>query len=111
MINFLGLSVPIFFLAACATPPSSPEEGYARRAAAAELVVKRCAGYVGGYGAIRELKKDANKNIATARELGADNTIIDKARLDVDGAFGMAEAFVGRAEACNQMVGELAWIE
>ena len=109
--NCLILSLPITLLAACASPPASPEESYARRAAAAELVAKRCAGYAGGYDAVRELKKDASKNVATARELGADNTMIDKARTDVDGVFAMAEAFTSRQEACNQMIGELAWIE
>ncbi len=109
--NFLLLALPVTLLAACATPPASPEERYARRAAGAELIAKRCAGYAGGYGAVRELKKDANQNIATARELGADNAMIDKARTDVAGVFDMAEAFTSRQEACNQMIGELAWVQ
>lgn len=109
--NFFVLALPATLLMACAAPPASPEEGYARRAAAAELVARRCAGYAGGYDAVRELKKDATKNIATARALGADDAMIDKARTDVEGVFGIAEAFSNRQQACNQMIGELAWVE
>ena len=104
-------AIPLALLTACSNPPASPEEGYARRAAAAEFVAKRCAAYTGGYGAVRDLKKDASKNITTARELGADDAMIAKARTDVEGAFSVAEAFTGRQQACNQLIGELAWVQ
>jgi hypothetical protein len=109
--KFVILAIPLAFLTACANPPASPEEGYARRAAAAELVAKQCAAYAGGYDAVRDLKKDASKNIATARELGADDALIAKARTDVDSVFSVAEAFTNRQQACNQMIGELAWVQ
>jgi hypothetical protein len=104
-------SLPLALMTACAAPPASPQEGYARRAAAAELVAKQCAGFAGGYDAVRELKKDASKNITTARGLGADDAMIEKARNDVLNVFAVAEAFTSRQEACNQMIGELAWVQ
>ncbi|MDB4091624.1 hypothetical protein N9563_01150 [bacterium] len=111
LVKYAIATIPLALLTACANPPASPEEGYARRAAGAELVAKQCAGYAGGYDAVRELKKDASKNIATARELGADDAMIAKARSDVDGVFSIAEAFTNRQQACNQMIGQLAWVE
>jgi len=98
-------------LAGCVAPPSSPEEAVARKAAAAELTAKRCAGHAGGYEAVRALRQDANKNIAMARNMGATDEVIQKARLDVQTAFDTAVAFTTVQEACNSMVGELAWAQ
>ncbi len=97
------------FLTACVAPPSSPMEAAARKAAAAELTAKQCAGYAGGYESVRKLRQDANKSIATARSLGATDVVITKARTDVRTAFDMQVAFTDQQQACNAMVGELAW--
>jgi PBP1b-binding outer membrane lipoprotein LpoB len=97
------------FLAGCVAPPSSPMEASARKAAAAELTAKRCAGYAGGYESVQKLRQDANKNIAIARSLGATDAVISKARTDVGTAFDMQVAFTDQQQACNAMVGELAW--
>ena len=104
LIGFLAAS-----LAACVEPPASPMEAAARRAAAAELTAKQCAGFAGGYESVQKLRHDANKNIATARRLGATDTTIAKARADVRMAFDMQVAFSTPQQACNMMVGELAW--
>lgn len=98
-------------LAGCVAPPSSPQEAMARRAAAAELTAKRCAGYAGGYEAVRALRQDANKNITMARNMGATDELIQKARLDTQTAFDTAVAFTSIQDACNSMVGELAWAQ
>lgn len=92
-------------LAACVEPPASPMEA----AAAAELTAKQCAGFAGGYESVRKLRHDANQNIATARRLGATDATIAKARTDVRMAFDMQVAFSNPQQACNMMVGELAW--
>jgi hypothetical protein len=96
-------------LAGCVEPPASPMEAAARRAAAAELTAKQCAGFAGGYESVRKLRHDANQNIATARRLGATDATIAKARADVRMAFDMQVAFSTPQQACNVMVGELAW--
>lgn len=96
-------------LFACTEPPKSPMEKHARLAAGSELAANRCAGFAGGYAGAVQLKKDANKNIATARSLGATDAVINKARTDVNTAFSTAEVFTSRAEACNQLVGSIAW--
>lgn len=96
-------------LAGCVAPPTSPMEATARKAAAAELVAKQCAGYAGGYESVRKLRQDANKNIALARNLGATDAVIQKARTDVQTAFSTQVAFTDQQQACNAMVGELAW--
>jgi len=49
--------------------------------------------------------------MATARALGASEELIKKAKVDTNNAFGMAEVFTSRQEACNQMIGELAWAQ
>lgn len=96
-------------LANCAAPPASPMEKHARLAAAAELVAMQCAGYAGGYESARTLRADANKNIQTARNLGATDAVITKARQDVNTTFTTAAAFTSQQEACNSMIGSLAW--
>ncbi|VCU61594.1 hypothetical protein EPIB2_671 [Tritonibacter mobilis] len=76
---------------------------------AAELVAKQCAGFAGGYQAAKDLRSDANQQMVTARKLGATDADLQKARTDVRNAFGTMEAFTSRQEACNSMIGELAW--
>ena len=107
----IAVIIALCSVAACTAPPSSPEESAARKAAASELVAKRCAAYAGGYDSVTQLRKDANKSMATARALGASDELIKKAKVDTNNAFGMAEAFTSRQEACNQMIGELAWAQ
>lgn len=96
-------------LSACVAPPASPMEGAARKAMAAELVAKQCAGFAGGYQAAKDLRSDANRQMVIARNLGATDADLKKARMVVGNAFGTMEAFTSRQEACNSMIGELAW--
>jgi len=84
-------------------------EAAARKAAGAELVAKQCAGYAGGYEGVKRLREDANKNITLARNLGATDAVLQKARADTQSAFSTAAAFSSPQEACNAMIGSLAW--
>ena len=97
-------------LAGCTAPPSSPMEKHARLAVGAELAAKRCAGYVGGYEGVQRMRDDSNRNIATARSLGATDAVIKKARSDVSNTFNTSVAFTSPQEACNSLVGSLAWV-
>ena len=65
--------------------------------------------FAGGYQAAKDLRSDANQQMVTARKLGATDADLQKARTDVRNAFGTMEAFTSRQEACNSMIGELAW--
>ena len=103
------VAVPLIGLNACVAPPSSPMEAAARKAAGAELAAKQCAGYVGGYEGVRRLREDSNRNIAIARSLGATDAVIQKARADVQTAFNATVAFTTQQQACNSIIGELAW--
>lgn len=94
---------------ACAEPPKSPMEKHARLAAAAAFVATNCAGYAGGYESARSLRKDADKNIQIARNLGATDGVLKKARQDVETTFITASAFTSHQEACNSLVGSVAW--
>ena len=96
-------------LSACVAPPASEMESQARKAAAAEYVAKNCGAYVGGFLSARELRAESNRNITTARKLGATDADIQKARTDVAAAFSGAEIFTSRQEACNQLMSQLAW--
>lgn len=109
MTKFPMALVAVLLLAACAAPPQSPMEKHARLAAGAELVAMQCAGYAGGYDSARSLRADANRNIQTARNLGATDGVISKARQDVQTTFSTAAAFTSQQEACNAMIGSLAW--
>lgn len=103
------LVLSLFALSACVAPPASPMEKHARLAAGAELAARQCAGYAGGYGGAKKLKADANKNIKISRNLGATDGVIQKARSDVNSAFSTVAAFTSQQEACNSIVGNLAW--
>ena len=96
-------------LAGCTAPPASPIEAAARKAAAAELVAKQCAGYAGGYVAVKDLRRDGASQLALARELGATDADIQKARTDVQNAYSAAAILTTTHEACNGMIGELGW--
>jgi hypothetical protein len=105
----ISLIVSLIFLAGCVQPPASPMEKHARLAAAALFAGQNCAGYAGGYGAAKQMKKDANKNIVIARKLGATDAVLQKAKTDVQTAFSTQSAFTSHQEACNALVGSLAW--
>lgn len=106
----LLLLLPLAFVAACGvSPPKSPMEQRARLAAAAELAAQQCAGYAGGYSGAQRMKQDANENITAAREMGADDAVLAKARSDVKSTFDTASVFSSKQEACNQLVSQVAW--
>ena len=106
--------VPLVIIAiagfsACAPVPSTPMDIAARRAAGAEITAKQCAGYAGGYEAVKDLRNDANRNMATAKQLGATSETIAQAKNDTQVRFDMLVAFTSTQEACNTMIGSLAW--
>jgi hypothetical protein len=84
-------------------------EKYARLAAGASLAAERCGGFVGGYSSARDLRRDADTNAALARKLGATDQTMQKARTDVEAAFGGALILGGTPAACNQLVSSIAW--
>lgn len=97
-------------LSACAPPPpANPMERHARMAAAAELAAQRCPGQLGGYQGAVQARQDANRNLATARQLGAQDSDLEAARQVVRQAFEAQTVWVSPLEACNQLVGQLAW--
>lgn len=100
-----------FCLSACVQAPQTPMDIAARKAAGAELTAKQCAGYAGGYEAVKRLRDDANKNMAIAKQLGATDEVISSAKQSVTTAFDLTVAFTNKAEACNTMVGNLAWAD
>ena len=110
MLKKIALSATFLsVLGACAAPPASPMEKHARLAAGAELAARQCAGALGGYDSVRQMKKDSSKNIAIAKKLGATQADIQKARADTNNTFSVAAAFTNQREACNALVGSLAW--
>ena len=96
-------------LTGCVEPPSSPAQAAARKAAAAELVARRCGFMMGGFSDGQQLRQVANEQIVLARRLGANDAMISQARVDVDTAFSTASAFTSPREACGSLMGELAW--
>lgn len=103
-------ALALLALAACAPPPpASPAERHARLAAAAEIVARDCAGFAGGYGSVRQLRDDANRNIVTARSLGATDAVIEQARIDARTAFNAMVVWTSLQHSCNALVSELAW--
>tara|TARA_R110002096_G_scaffold385567_1_gene579440 strand:+ start:1320 stop:1703 length:384 start_codon:yes stop_codon:yes gene_type:complete len=110
MKNMILTAVTLVTLAGCVAPAASPMEAAARRAAGAEIVARQCAGYAGGYSSVKTLREDASKNVATARNLGATDAVIAKARNDMQTGFNTMVAFTTPQEACNKLIGELAWV-
>ena len=93
----------------CVAPPTSEKQLQARQAAAAEYVARNCAAYLGGFSDVRELRQAANQRIATARGLGATDAEIQTARQEVETSMVTMAAFTSQQEACNFLIGELAW--
>lgn len=104
---FLGL---IATLTACAPPPpANPMEKHARLAAGAEIAARQCAGYAGGYDGAQRMRQDANRNITLARNLGATDADLDRARKAVQTSFDTTTVWISKQEACNQLVSSVAW--
>lgn len=108
-MRILSTIVCLAALSACVAPPSSEMERQARQAAGAEYAAKNCAAAVGGFSAARELRQEANQRIVAARSLGATDSVLNKARQDVNTTVSTAAAFTTQRDACNQLVSELAW--
>ncbi len=96
-------------LAACVPPPANPAEAAARKAAGAEYAARNCGAFVGGFQDARALKDVADEQITLARNLGADDAMIAKARSDVEVSVSTAAAFTTIRDACGQLVSSLAW--
>ena len=108
--SLLAATIVGAFLTACAPPPPANEmERLARLAAAAELAAQRCPGQLGGYQGAVQARQDANRTIATARQLGATDAVIAKARSETRQAFDATVVWTDPNTACNQLVGSIAW--
>lgn len=106
-LAFLGACMMVV---ACAPPPpANPMEKHARLAAGAEIAARQCAGYAGGYDGARTMRHDANRNITLARNLGATDEDLNKARKAVQTTFDTTVVWVSKQEACNQLVSSVAW--
>lgn len=100
----------VVLLAGCEVPPPENEmQRRARMAAAAEITARQCAGYAGGYSAARDLRRDANRHVTLARQLGATDADMADGSKVAQMAFDNAVIWLGQQEACNQMVSQLAW--
>ncbi|WP_412505954.1 hypothetical protein [Roseovarius sp. SYSU LYC5161] len=88
-------------LAACAAPPSSPEEKVARQAAVMRHSTTECTIYMGGVAGIQDVIKAANRKEAQARQLGATDALIAKAKQDVRMTWDTGVAMVGEQEMCS----------
>ncbi|MCC1481895.1 hypothetical protein J1C52_09610 [Roseibaca sp. Y0-43] len=105
-----GLVICCLALVACAPPPpANPMERHARLAAGAEIAARQCAGYAGGYDGAQKMRQDANRNVTLARNLGATDADLDRARKAVQTTFDTTAVWISRQEACNQLVSFIAW--
>lgn len=95
-------------LASCATGPSTPQEAYLNRYAAAETVAMNCGAY-GGYSSVVQMKADADSNLGQARALGATDKDVQKARNNINGRFFAMAALTNPPQACAAMLNNLAW--
>ena len=99
----------VFVLAGCVQPPATPAEKAARQWAGAELAATKCAGYIGGFSAAKDMRNEAKKDLVEARELGATDELLAKAKTDVNSAATTSEILIGVRETCNQLVSQLAY--
>lgn len=107
--KFAFLCPLVIVLAGCVQPPASPEEKVAGQWAGAELAATKCAGYIGGFSAAKDLRNEAKKDLAEARQLGATDELLVKAKTDVTSAITTSELMIGLRETCNQLVSQLAY--
>lgn len=84
-------------------------ERHARLAAAAELAAQRCPAQLGGYQGAAQARQDADKNMAIARQMGATDADLDKARRDMRQGLDAQTVWTTPQDACNSLVGQLAW--
>lgn len=84
-------------------------EKQARLAAAAEIAVNNCSGFLGGYTDAQNMRRDADASAAMARKLGATDAVMAKAQTDTMNAFNSAVFLSGAPAACNQLVSAIAW--
>ena len=60
MKNVLALVI-VAILSGCVEPPTSPAEAAARQWAAADYAARNCAGYIGGFSDVKDLRAEAQK--------------------------------------------------
>lgn len=106
---FSGCSLFVL-LVGCVAPPADPAEAASRRVAGIEYAMRSCGGFVGGFGDIRELRKLHDKEIVTARSLGATNAMLVKARQDISNMLNTSVAFTSQQEVCGQLLAKLALV-
>ncbi|AVO36598.1 hypothetical protein [Pukyongiella litopenaei] len=108
-MKFVFLAVPALMVAACAPqPPSTPAESEARRAAAFEYTANRCVQQAGGFSDSIAIQKEATARYAKARALGATEQQIAEQRQIVKNAAAGAEFWVGKDDACEDLVANVA---
>ena len=97
-------------MAACAAPPSSPEESAARKAAAMRYSATQCTAYMGGISGIQDVLKAANRQEDKARQLGASDALIEKANRDVKSTWDFSVAMVGERDTCSDAMSSIATV-
>ncbi len=96
-------------LAACQTTPFTAKEKHLNRYAGAEVAATQCPAY-GGYGSVAAMRTDAEKNLASAKALGATETDVQQARQRLNGNFTGMVLMVGPVQACSSIINQLAWV-
>lgn len=96
-------------LASCQTASFTAKEKHLNRYAGAEVAAIQCPAY-GGYGSVATMREDAQKNLASAKALGATEADIQAARQRLNGNFNGMVILVGPIQACNSIINQLAWV-
>ncbi|QQM31282.1 hypothetical protein JET14_03650 [Martelella lutilitoris] len=90
-------------VAGCQTaPPETPLEELLDQGARAELAAQRCESYTSLRGD-RKLKNASETIYAKAREMGADQSDIDAARLRARQQAGIRDTLIGNEATCDEL--------
>lgn len=96
-------------LAACQTTSFTAKEKHLNRYAGAEVAATQCPAY-GGYGSVAAMRVDAQKNLASAKALGATEADVQQARQRLNSNFSGMVVLAGPLQACNAIINQLAWV-
>lgn len=95
----------LFALSACAEQPvKTPQYQSAQQVAVLEKVQQRCAGYIGGFSDVREVRNSLDIETKRAAQVEATQADFQQARAFVENRFSMMEAFSGIEDACGQLM-------
>lgn len=106
--RMLAALAATLLLASCTTQAKDPKTAYLNRYAFAETVAMNCPAY-GGYGSVAQMRDDAQKNLASARALGATDKEVSKARNNANGTYVAVAVLANPFQACNAMLSDVAW--